>query len=100
MQLVQSASLGNISNSDLLRFAASVEAATRHPLADSVARAAKQQGISVPVSSDANTEPGSGVHAVVEGREVLNRPLLLCSQPAFPSDLNYNSWFGCHGIKI
>ena len=70
MQLAQTTSLGGLSESDLLSMAASVESATRHPLAESVTRAAKDQGISIPHSTQANTEPGSGVHAVVDGRQV------------------------------
>ena len=74
MQLAQTTSLGGLSESDLLSMAASVESATRHPLAESVTRAAKDQGISIPHSTHANTESGSGVHAVVDGLQVQIRP--------------------------
>ncbi len=64
------ASTSSISADELLRLAASAESVTRHPLADSVASAAKHKGLQVPSSSDATTEPGAGVFATIDGKKV------------------------------
>ena len=61
---------GSMPATDVLRLAASAEAATRHPLADSVAQAAAAQRLDVPRCRDATTEPGAGVCAVVDGLKV------------------------------
>ena len=61
---------GSMPASEVLRLAASAEAATRHPLADSVTQAAAAQRLDVPRCRDATTEPGAGVCAVVDGLKV------------------------------
>jgi Cu+-exporting ATPase len=59
-----------ISESDLLRFAASVEQASEHPLAAAIVDGAKQRGVEI-VSSDAfRSLTGKGAIATVDGREV------------------------------
>jgi len=59
-----------LSSDDLLRIAAAAEGSTRHPLAEAMAVAAGERGLVVPGCSDAVTEPGEGVTALVEGRQV------------------------------
>lgn len=71
MRLNETTVLGKISEIELLRLAASVESSTRHPLAESVTNAAKRKGISFSESRNSNTEPGSGVYATVDGKEVI-----------------------------
>ena len=56
---------------DVLRWAAAVEAASEHPLAASVRRAAAEQGLLVPTAEAFDTVPGRGACAVVEGARVL-----------------------------
>ena len=59
------------SQAELVRLAACVEAATRHPLADAVAAAAAAAAVGpVTRAADAVTEPGCGVRGTVDGREV------------------------------
>ncbi|KAG2492510.1 hypothetical protein HYH03_009175 [Edaphochlamys debaryana] len=56
---------------ELLRLAAAVEAATRHPLADAVLAEAGRRGLAAPPAADAaTTTAGRGVRARVEGRWV------------------------------
>jgi Cu+-exporting ATPase len=62
---------------ELLRLAGAVEAASEHPIAQAVARAAAERGTLPAVTGFANSE-GLGVRATVEDREVLvGRPALL-----------------------
>ena len=59
-----------VSEQDLLRMAAAVEAGTRHPIADAVLAAVGEQGIDVPSGAEPWSQPGSGARATVDGREV------------------------------
>ncbi|KAG1665414.1 hypothetical protein FOA52_005756 [Chlamydomonas sp. UWO 241] len=54
----------------VLSLAASVESATRHPLADAVLAEASARGVAVPPAEDARTQPGCGVAALVGGARV------------------------------
>ncbi|GFR51780.1 hypothetical protein Agub_g14237, partial [Astrephomene gubernaculifera] len=56
---------------EVLRLAAAVEAATRHPLADAVLAEAKRRGVTAPPATEAaTTTAGRGVRAIVDGRWV------------------------------
>ena len=54
-----------------LRWAASVQSGSEHPLARAVTAAAKDQGLTVPEASEVSAVPGRGVQAMVEGRTLL-----------------------------
>ena len=64
------AATGNAVNADVLRFAAAVEATTTHPLAAAVAAAAAAAGEKTPRAKNAETVPGRGASAIVEGKRV------------------------------
>ncbi len=64
------AATGNAVNADVLRFAAAVEAATTHPLAAAVAAASAAAGEKTPRAKNAETVPGRGASALVEGKRV------------------------------
>ena len=71
MRLAACAVRPDTSQAELLRLAACVEAATRHPLADAVAAAAAAARVGpVARAADAITEPGCGVRGTVDGRQV------------------------------
>ncbi len=59
------------SQQKLLQLAAVVESGTCHPLARAIVLAAKEQNLSIPVAKDFYTEPGLGVSATVEHKQVL-----------------------------
>jgi len=62
---------------EVLRLAGAVEAASEHPIAQAVARAAAEAGTVAPVTDFGNTE-GLGVRGTVDGREVyVGRPAML-----------------------
>ena len=56
---------------DLLRYAASVEQNSEHPLARAVVVGANDRGLSVPTVEEFNSVTGGGVHGTVEGKKVL-----------------------------
>ena len=56
---------------DLLRYAASVEQNSEHPLAHAIVVGAKDRSLSVPTVEGFNSVTGGGVHGTVEGKTVL-----------------------------
>eukprot|EP00878_Enallax_costatus_P010699 GHUV01011175.1.p1 GENE.GHUV01011175.1~~GHUV01011175.1.p1 ORF type:complete len:791 (+),score=278.39 GHUV01011175.1:1241-3613(+) len=76
-----SAATGDDGEGLLLRIAAAVEASTRHPLAAALAAEASSRCLKLPAVTEAKTEPGSGVAALVGGQRVLvGRPDWVLSQ--------------------
>src|SRR5450830_1527953 len=70
MELAELSLLNGATRADVLRLAGAVEAASEHPIAQAVARAAKAElGALLPVSSFRN-QPGVGVVGTVDGREI------------------------------
>ena len=67
-----------IENKTLLKFTASVEKNSKHPLAEAIVKKTVESGIALPGSENFNTFRGKGVIAKVEGKEILigNRILL------------------------
>jgi Cu+-exporting ATPase len=78
MSLVDVTTFGDVSRDDVLRVAGAVEDASEHPIAQAIARAAREQiGSLPPVEGFANRE-GLGVEGVVAGRGVqVGRPALM-----------------------
>jgi len=67
--------LNSHSPETVLRLAATVEAASEHPLAAAILTAATQRGLTVAPAADAQTTPGTGVHATTGGHKVfIGRP--------------------------
>ncbi len=60
----------DISESDLIRFAASVESVSSHPLAEAIVAHARGEGIEVAAVSDFRSHDGRGVEGRVEGHLV------------------------------
>jgi Cu+-exporting ATPase len=56
---------------DLLRYAASLERSSEHPLARAIVRAAQEKGLPLATASDFQSFPGAGVQARLEGGEVI-----------------------------
>jgi Cu+-exporting ATPase len=55
---------------ETLRLVGAVEARSEHPIAEAIARAAKERGLDLPPVEEFRAEPGFGVEAVVEGHMV------------------------------
>jgi len=60
-----------VSEDELLRLAAAVEAGSEHPLAQAVVQAARGRGLAPPVASGFEAVAGAGVRATIDGRTVL-----------------------------
>ncbi len=63
---------------ELLRWAASAERGSEHPLGEAIVRAAQERGLGLTEPEAFNAVPGHGIEATVEGRRVLlgNRKLM------------------------
>lgn len=56
---------------EMLRFAASAEAASEHPLAEAIIKAAKDYNLTLRAIDDFKAIPGQGIEALIEDYEVL-----------------------------
>ena len=59
------------SDTDVLRFAAALDQASKHPVAQAVVAAAKAKGLPLPLPTDVIEIPGEGVSGRVEGHAVV-----------------------------
>ena len=69
---------GGLSEDEVLRLAASLEAPSEHPLAAAIVKAAKERGLSVGPVTDFDQPTGRGAQGVVDGRKLAigNAPFL------------------------
>jgi heavy metal translocating P-type ATPase len=61
---------GGMAEDDILQLAASLDQASKHPVAQAVVAAAKARGLSLPVPAQVMETPGEGVEGHVAGRRV------------------------------
>jgi len=74
--------LDNRDENAVLRLAAAAEAPSEHPLARALTGAATSRGLNLSQATDFRAQPGRGVHALVDGRQVLvGHPVLLPDGP-------------------
>jgi P-type Cu+ transporter len=64
-------SVAPFSDADVLRFAASVERGSEHPLAAAIVAGATARGVAIPTAGDFESITGRGVQGVVDGQRVL-----------------------------
>jgi Cu+-exporting ATPase len=69
-RLVGVTAVGAVSEEELLRFAASVERGSEHPLAAAIVKGAEERGLRLGAVADFRSETGKGVVGVVEGQRV------------------------------
>ena len=70
-QIVSVESHDGMASDDILRLAAALDQASKHPVAHAIVAAAKRRGFALPVPSDVAEIPGEGVVGHVEGRKVI-----------------------------
>jgi Cu+-exporting ATPase len=70
MELAEISLLNGARRADVLRLAGAVEAASEHPIAEAVTRAARAELGALPPVSGFRNQPGIGVVGTVEGREI------------------------------
>jgi Cu+-exporting ATPase len=70
MELADVAPLNGATRDEILRFAGAVEAASEHPIAQAIVRAAEAEVGQLPAVEQFRNRPGLGVVGLVEGRKV------------------------------
>jgi Cu+-exporting ATPase len=77
-KLVSVTTVNGIEENDLLRFAASIERGSEHPLAEAIVKGAEQRGIEPARAEDFESVTGQGVKGRVDGHDVAlgNRALM------------------------
>lgn len=70
-QIVSIASHDGLAEDDILRLAAALDQASKHPVAQAIVAAAKARGLSLPIPSEVAEIAGEGVVGHVEDRQVI-----------------------------
>jgi heavy metal translocating P-type ATPase len=70
-QIVSIDSAGDLSADDILRYAAALDQASKHPVAQAVVAAAKAKALTLPIPQDVTEIPGEGVSGQVDGHQVI-----------------------------
>ena len=70
-QIISIDSLGDMSEDDVLYFAAVLDQASKHPIAQAIVAAARARGVVLPIPEHVVETPGEGVAGNVGGRTVL-----------------------------
>ena len=70
-QIVSIDTQGDLSEDEVLYFAAALDQASKHPIAQAIVAAARARGTALPVPEDVVETPGEGVAGTVDGRRVI-----------------------------
>ncbi len=70
-QIVSIDSLDGMGPDELLRYAAALDQASKHPVAQAIVSTAKERGLTLPIPEDVAEIPGEGVIGVIDGRHVI-----------------------------
>jgi heavy metal translocating P-type ATPase len=70
-KIVAVTSTGDLSEEDILYFAASLDQGSKHPVAQAVVAAAQARGVELPVPKNVVETPGEGVTGTVNGRAIV-----------------------------
>jgi heavy metal translocating P-type ATPase len=70
-QIVSVSSIGDLSEDDILYFAAALDQASYHPVAKAVVAAARPGSVKLPIPTDVVETPGEGVTGIIDGWPVV-----------------------------
>lgn len=70
-QIVRIDSHDGMAADDILRYAAALDQASKHPVAQAIVTAAKERGLTLPIPEDVAEIPGEGVIGFIDGRQVI-----------------------------
>lgn len=70
-QIVAIDTAGALPADEVLRYAAALDQASRHPVAQAIGAAARARGLTLPIPADVMEVPGEGLSGKVDGRDVL-----------------------------
>jgi heavy metal translocating P-type ATPase len=70
-QIVSIVTVGDMSEDEILHFAAALDQASKHPIAAAIVTAAQGRGATLPIPQNVVETPGEGVAGTVDGRQVV-----------------------------
>ena len=70
-QIVRIVTADGMDEAQILRFAAALDQASKHPVAQAIVAAAKLRGLTLPVPQDVAEIPGEGVVGFIEDRQIV-----------------------------
>ncbi|WP_323039415.1 heavy metal translocating P-type ATPase [Gemmobacter sp.] len=70
-QIVSIDSHDGMGADDILRYAAALDQASKHPVAQAIVAAARDRGLTLPIPEDVAEIPGEGVIGFIDGRQVI-----------------------------
>jgi heavy metal translocating P-type ATPase len=70
-QIVSIDSHDGMGADDILRYAAALDQASKHPVAQAIVAAGKDRGLTLPIPEDVAEIPGEGVIGFIDGRQVI-----------------------------
>lgn len=70
-QIVSIDSHDGMGADDILRYAAALDQASKHPVAQAIVAAAKDRGLTLPIPEEVAEIPGEGVIGFIDGRQVI-----------------------------
>jgi Cu+-exporting ATPase len=85
-KLMSVAALPDFTETEMLQWAAGLERASEHPLAEAIIKAAQEKGLSLMSASEFRSIPGKGVIGSIEGRQVAVGNQALLTELAIPTD--------------
>lgn len=87
-RLQKTISLSGVDEKDVLRFAASLEKSSEHPLAAAIIKGAEEENVRLAAVDDFESFTGKGIFGTIEGKKVLvgNTKLMQDNNVDFPAD--------------
>ncbi|MCU0816691.1 MAG: cadmium-translocating P-type ATPase [Cypionkella sp.] len=70
-QIVRIDAYDGMGEADILRYAAALDQASKHPVAQAIVAAAKARNLTLPIPEDVAEIPGEGVIGFIDGRQVI-----------------------------
>ncbi len=70
-QIVSIETHGDMSKDEVLHYAAALDQASKHPIAQAIVEAARAEGVALPVPGEVVETPGEGVTGTIGGRKVV-----------------------------
>ncbi|CCF18042.1 Heavy metal translocating P-type ATPase [Pseudorhizobium banfieldiae] len=70
-KIVSASTYGGMATEDVLRLAAALEQATKHPVAQAIVQEARERGLALPVPTEVAETPGEGLVGRVDNRSVV-----------------------------
>ena len=87
-QIVSITALGDTSEDKVFYFAAALDQASKHPIAQAIVAAAHARGITLPIPKDVLETPGEGVTGTIDGHKVVVGGTGFVMSQVEPTDLS------------